>query len=216
MASPWWARYRPGCRCRIWPAVSAQDVQSLLLAGIGVAVVAYGDNTLIARAFPVTLDDGEDKNLAVVDPQQELIALGGVHLVVGLTGGFPVSSSGSRTALAIAGNARTQLYSLVSALCVVIVLFVAAPLISDLPQASLGAVVFYAASKLVLEGVRPAGPVPAERTAAGPGGDPRHRAVRDPGRGRRRDRPEPAGDGATPRPAARGGAGAGTRSARHA
>jgi SulP family sulfate permease len=131
------------------PAVSAQDVQSLLLAGIGVAVVAYGDNTLIARAFPVTLDDGEDKNLAVVDPQQELIALGGVHLVVGLTGGFPVSSSGSRTALAIAGNARTQLYSLVSALCVVIVLFVAGPLISDLPQASLGAVVFYAASKLV-------------------------------------------------------------------
>jgi SulP family sulfate permease len=131
------------------PMVSAQDMQSLLLAGIGVAVVAYGDNTLIARAFPVTLDEGEDKNADALDPQQELIALGGVHVAVGLLGGFPVSSSGSRTALAIAGNARSQLYSLVSAACVVVVLFVAGPLISALPQASLGAVVFYAASKLV-------------------------------------------------------------------
>ena len=63
--------------------------------------------------------------------------------------GFPVSSSGSRTALAIAARARTQLYSLVAAAFVVLVLFVAGPLIENLPQASLAAVVFYAASKLV-------------------------------------------------------------------
>jgi len=131
------------------PAVSMNDIQSLLLAGIGVAVVAYGDNTLIARGFPVTLDPDEDKAAAELDPQKELVALGGVHVAVGLFGGFPVSSSGSRTALAIAGNARTQLYSLISAFCVIVVLFVAGPLISNLPQASLGAVVFYAASKLV-------------------------------------------------------------------
>jgi SulP family sulfate permease len=129
------------------PGVTWDDVQTLLIVGLGVAVVAYGDNTLIARGFPVATEDGEGRD--VLDPQQELVALAGVHVVVGLVGGFPASSSGSRTALALASNARSQLYSLVSAACVLITLFVAGPLIANLPQASLGAVVFYAASKLV-------------------------------------------------------------------
>ncbi|MFN0282642.1 MAG: SulP family inorganic anion transporter, partial [Kineosporiaceae bacterium] len=84
-----------------------------------------------------------------VDPQQELLALAGVHAAAGLVGGFPISSSGSRTALAIAAGARSQLYSLVAAGVVVVVLFAAGPLLSDLPKAALGAVVLYAASKLV-------------------------------------------------------------------
>ena len=129
------------------PRVSWDDVQLLLVAGLGVAVVSYGDNTLIARGFPAAPDDGEERD--EVDPQAELVALSGVHVAVGLLGGFPVSSSGSRTALALAAGARSQLYSLVSAACVVAVLFAAGPLFADLPKAALGAVVFYAASKLV-------------------------------------------------------------------
>lgn len=132
------------------PSVSLGDLQSLAVAGLGVAVVAYSDNTLIGRAFvpsddPTTPDD----DVPEVDSQQELVALGGVHLATGLVGGFPISSSGSRTALAIASGARTQVYSLVAAGCVVLVLFVAGPLIAPMPAAALGAVVFYAAGKLV-------------------------------------------------------------------
>jgi SulP family sulfate permease len=129
------------------PEVSAADVKALLVAGLGVAIVAYGDITLIARGFPSPPD--ESGNSPEVDPQQELVALSGVHAATGLVGGFPVSASGSRTALAIAGGARSQLYSLVVSACIVIVLFVAGPLISMLPKASLAAVVFYAAGKLV-------------------------------------------------------------------
>ncbi len=132
-----------------FPSIPLSDWQALLLAGIGVAIVAYGDNTLIARGFPAPIDRDEDRSVNAVDAQKELVALGGVHFATGLFGGYPVSSSGSRTALALASGARTQVYSLVCALCVVIVLFVAGPLIANLPQAALGAVVFYAASKLV-------------------------------------------------------------------
>ncbi len=132
-----------------FPSIPLADWQALLLAGIGVAIVAYGDNTLIARGFPAPIDRDEDRSVNAVDAQKELVALGGVHVATGLFGGYPVSSSGSRTALALASGARTQVYSLVCALCVVIVLFVAGPLIANLPQAALGAVVFYAASKLV-------------------------------------------------------------------
>lgn len=131
------------------PAVSWSDFESLLPAGVGVAIVAYGDNTLIARGFPAPIEPDEDRSVNTIEPQQELIALGGCHVVVGMLGGFPVSSSGSRTALAVAAGARTQMYSLVAALMLVIVLFVAGPLIANLPQAALAAVVFYAASKLI-------------------------------------------------------------------
>ncbi len=129
------------------PAVTWAEVQALLIAGLGVAIVAYGDITLIARGFPSPPDD--KGRIPEVDPNQELIALAGVHAASGLVNGFPVSASGSRTALAIAGGARSQLYSLVSAACIVVVLFVAGPLIAHLPKAALAAVVFYAAGKLV-------------------------------------------------------------------
>jgi SulP family sulfate permease len=173
------------------PAVGTGDLRSLAIAGLAVAVVAYGDNTLIARGFPAPPVDPDDGPTAAgaavadgvaagagagaqasdrpgdrvsdrasdrarrpvaapeVDPQQELLALAGVHAAVGVVGGFPVSSSGSRTALAIAAGARTQAYSLVAAGVVVVVLFAAGPLLSQLPKAALGAVVLYAASRLV-------------------------------------------------------------------
>ena len=130
------------------PIISWADLQTLLLAGLGVAVVAYSDNTLIGRAFKPKTEPGE-KSVPDVDPQQELVAMSGVHVAAGLFGGFPMSSSGSRTALAIASGARTQVYSLVAAVCIIAVLFFAGPLLEPLPSAALGAVVIYAASKLV-------------------------------------------------------------------
>ncbi|MEI2774425.1 MAG: SulP family inorganic anion transporter [Tetrasphaera sp.] len=131
------------------PAISGAEWQSLMLPALGVAVLAYSDNMLGARAFPSPEIPGERPSERAVDPQVELVALGGVHIGVGLFGGFPVSSSGSRTALAVASRARSQMYSLIAALCVLLVLFVAGPLMEHLPQASLGAVVLYAATKLV-------------------------------------------------------------------
>ncbi len=130
------------------PAVTMHEVSAMALAGLGVAIVAYGDTTLIARGFPAP-EDEPGAPTKRIDPDQELVALAGVHAAAGLIGGFPVSSSGSRTALALAAGARTQVYSLVAAVGVVIVLFAAGPLLAQLPDAALGAVVVYAASKLV-------------------------------------------------------------------
>jgi SulP family sulfate permease len=130
------------------PDVSWEQLRSLLLPGLGIAVIGYSDTMLIARGFPAPAEEGESTSQDV-DPQQELTAVSGVHLASGLMSGFPVSSSGTRTALAITAKAHTQLYSLVAAAVVVLVLFVAGPLIENLPQAALAAVVFYAAAKLV-------------------------------------------------------------------
>ena len=130
------------------PEVTFEDVKMLLLAGLGITIVGYSDIMLIARGFPLAPAEGETAADLRPDPQAELVAMAGVHAMVGVFSGYPVSASGSRTALAIASRARSQVYSLVAALCVVAVLFVAGPLMEPLPWAALGAVVFYAAGKL--------------------------------------------------------------------
>lgn len=131
------------------PAVTPEELKVLIVAGLGVAVMAYSDNMLVARAFPAPRLPGERPSESEVDPQGEMAALGTVHLAVGAIGGFPVSSSGSRTALALASRARTQMYSLAAAVVVILVLSVAGRITALLPEAALGAVVVYAASKLV-------------------------------------------------------------------
>lgn len=131
------------------PQVTGAELKTLIPAGLGVAVMAYSDNMLFARGFPPPPLEGERPSDSEVEPQGELAALGIVHLAVGAFGGFPVSSSGSRTALAVASRARTQVYSLTAAVCVILVISVAGKITDSLPQAALGAVVVYAATKLI-------------------------------------------------------------------
>lgn len=131
------------------PVVTFDEVKMLLLAGLGITIVGYSDVMLIARGFPLTPAEGETASDVRPDPQAELVAMAGVHAMVGMFSGYPVSASGSRTALAITARAGSQVYSLVAGLCLVAVLFFAGPLMAPLPWAALGGVVLYAASKLV-------------------------------------------------------------------
>ncbi|MFI6599512.1 SulP family inorganic anion transporter [Nonomuraea sp. NPDC050536] len=118
------------------------DARQLVLPALGVLLVGYSDNMLTGRAFAA-------KHRQQIDANQELLALGVANLGSGFFGGFPVSSSGSRTALGDAAGARTQLYSIVAAVCVVAVLLFGGPLLADFPVPALGALVIYAALRLV-------------------------------------------------------------------
>lgn len=71
------------------------------------------------------------------------------NLVVGFLHGFPVSSSGSRTAIGDAQGSRTQLHSLVAVVPVVVVLVVGDAVLAGFPAAALGAVVVYASLQLI-------------------------------------------------------------------
>ena len=124
------------------PDLAWSDVQALLLPALGVAVVGYSDNVLTARAFAM-------RGHYDVDANQELLALGMANIGAGLVKGFPVSSSGSRTALGDAARSRTQLYSLVVLAALVFVLLAGGPLLSNFPTAALGALIIYAATRLV-------------------------------------------------------------------
>jgi SulP family sulfate permease len=122
------------------PALS--DLQQLLLPALGVLLVGYTDVVLTGRAFASR--GGYD-----VDPNQELCALGACNVGAGLMHGFSVSSSASRTALGDASGSRTQLYSLVSLAAVIVTLAFLRPVLAHFPVAVLGALVVYAALRLV-------------------------------------------------------------------
>ncbi|MFD5813382.1 SulP family inorganic anion transporter [Streptomyces sp. NPDC127038] len=114
----------------------------LLLPAVGVLLVGYTDFILTARAF--TTDDG-----TTMDANQELLALGAANLGAGVLQGFPVSSSASRTALAQSTGARTQAYGLTAGVSVLAVLLFLSPLLTDTPSAVLGALVVYAAIRMI-------------------------------------------------------------------
>jgi high affinity sulfate transporter 1 len=124
------------------PDVSMSDLTTLLLPAVGVSIVAYTDNVLTARAFAA-------RNHYTIDANQELLALGVANFGASFARGFPVSSSGSRTVIGDALGSRSQLYSLVALCTVVATLLFLRPLLANFPTAALGAVVVYAAIRLV-------------------------------------------------------------------
>jgi SulP family sulfate permease len=124
------------------PHLRLDDLQNLLLPALGVLIVAYSDTVLTGRSFAAR--DG-----GTVDADQELLALGVSNLGAGMLQGFPVSSSASRTAMADAAGGRTQLYSLAALALVLAVLLFLGPVLADFPSAALGAIVIYAAGRLI-------------------------------------------------------------------
>ena len=124
------------------PQMSVQDLSSLIASAVGISLVGYSDNVLTARAFA-------NLNHYKIDANQELLALGLTNLGNGLMQGFPISSSGSRTVLGDSVGSKSQLFSLVAMVTVILVLLFLRPVLALFPKVALGAIVIYAATKLI-------------------------------------------------------------------
>jgi sulfate permease, SulP family len=122
--------------------VPLSDLGRLVGPSLGLAIVAYTDNVLTGRSFAV-------RHHEETDAARELLALAAANVAAGAAHGFPVSSSGSRTAIGDAVGARSQLHSLVVVAVVVLTLGVFEPVLSAFPKAALGALVVWAAMRLV-------------------------------------------------------------------
>ena len=110
----------------------------MLIGGIAVAIVAFADTSVLSRTYAA-------RTGTRVSPNQEMIGLGAANLAAGFFQGFAISSSSSRTPVAEAAGAKTQLTGLVGALIVALVIVALPALFKDLPYSALGAVVIAAA-----------------------------------------------------------------------
>ncbi|MCS6825831.1 MAG: SulP family inorganic anion transporter, partial [Caldilinea sp.] len=124
------------------PQVTLDDLAPLLLGAVTVAVVAFADTSVLSRAYAAKTGDK-------VDPNQELVALGAANLAAGFFQGFPISSSSSRTPVAEAAGARTQLTGVAGALAVMALLLFAPSLLTNTPIAVLAAIVMVSALGLI-------------------------------------------------------------------
>jgi sulfate permease, SulP family len=123
------------------PKLGQLDLGSLVFPALSVLAVAFTDDVLTARSFAQ-----RDER---VDTNQEFLALGASNIGAGLLHGFPVSSSASRTAIAVSAASRTQVYSLTALVTVLAVLLLGGPVLASFPNAALGAIVVYAATRLI-------------------------------------------------------------------
>jgi high affinity sulfate transporter 1 len=124
------------------PNLSAAELGQLAVSAFAVALVAFADTSVLSRSYATKLRQSVDQN-------QELLALGAANAAAGLFQGFPLSSSSSRTPVAEAAGARTQLTGVEAATALEIVLVIGAGLTENLPQAALGAVVTVAVIGLI-------------------------------------------------------------------
>jgi high affinity sulfate transporter 1 len=120
------------------PLISPEQIRDIVIGGFAVAMVAFADTSVLSRTYAA-------KTHTKVDPNQEMIGLGAANLAGGLFQGFPISSSSSRTPVAEAAGAKTQLTGVVGAVAVALLLVLAPNLLQYLPSSALAAVVIAAA-----------------------------------------------------------------------
>jgi high affinity sulfate transporter 1 len=125
-----------------FPAVDAGTLGALISGALGIALVAVADTTVLSQSLAA--QRGE-----TVDPDQELRALGAANLATGFFQGFAISSSSSRTPVAVAAGARSQVTPLVGAVAIALLLVAAPGLLQDLPLPMLAAIVITAAIGLI-------------------------------------------------------------------
>ncbi len=124
------------------PHASMDDLRRLVPAGAALALLAFADTSVLSRSYAARLGQRVDQN-------RELLGLGGANAATGLFQGFPISSSSSRTPVAEAAGARTQLAGVVAAVGLAVVLVAGNDLLADLPQCALAAVIVASVITLV-------------------------------------------------------------------
>jgi high affinity sulfate transporter 1 len=124
------------------PWMGTHDIAPVLLGGLAVALISFADTSVLSRTYA-------GRTASFVDPNQEMVGLGAANLAAGLFQGFPISASASRTPVAEAAGARTQLTGVVGAVAVGAMLLGAPGLLRNLPVAALAAVVIASAIGLI-------------------------------------------------------------------
>jgi len=124
------------------PFAHVDDLVPILMGGVAVALVSFADTSVLSRTYAARLR-------TPVDPNQEMVGLGIANLAAAFFQGFPISSSSSRTPVAEAAGAKTQVTGVVGAIAIAVLLMLAPQLMQNLPHTALAAVVIAAAIGLI-------------------------------------------------------------------
>jgi high affinity sulfate transporter 1 len=123
------------------PHIGLSDLGPLFAGAAGIALVSLADTISTSSVFAA-------RHGQQIDGNGEMIGIGVANLAAGLFQGFPVSTSGSRTAVAERSGARTQLTGVTGAALIILMISFVPGLFRNLPQPVLAAVVITASLSL--------------------------------------------------------------------
>jgi len=124
------------------PSAPSGELERLAAGALAIALLAFADTSVLSRSYAARLGDRVDQN-------RELIGLSAANLGAGLFQGFPISSSSSRTPVAEAAGARSQLTGVVGAVTIGVLLVFGTGILHNIPTAALAAVVIAAVLRLI-------------------------------------------------------------------
>lgn len=125
-----------------FPQINLADFAGYLFPAFAIALMGFADTAVASELFA-------DRNKYEVDANRDLYGLGAASLLSGLFGGFAVSASDSRTAVAENSGGKTQIVNIVGAAVIALILLFFSGILQPLPSAALGAVVISAGITLI-------------------------------------------------------------------
>ncbi|MGW0026801.1 SulP family inorganic anion transporter [Rhodococcus sp. NPDC003383] len=123
------------------PHLEVDDLALLFAGAVGIALVSLTDTISTASSFAART--GQE-----IRGNQEMIGIGAANVAAGLFQGFPVSTSGSRTAVAERSGSKTQLTGVTGAVLILVMIVLLPGLFRNLPQPALAAIVITASLSL--------------------------------------------------------------------
>ena len=131
------ADIKSGLPSLVIPTIIPKDLGFLLLPAFMIALLSFVEAFSIAKAVA-------SKTRQHLSADQEMVGKGLANVVAGVTQGYAVSGSFSRTAVAYDAGAKTGFTAIVSGIIVGITLLFLTPLLYHLPVATLAAVIIVA------------------------------------------------------------------------
>ena len=119
------------------PDVSLTEYMTIVPGALAILLLGYIE-TLGAAKSAASRGGGK------IDPDQELVAMGAANLGAGLSSGFVAAGSLSKTSVAMGAGGKTQISHVVSGILAILTLLFLMPLFTNLPEATLAAVVIMA------------------------------------------------------------------------
>jgi len=123
-----------------WP--EGLRLSELVIGALAVILVGYAESLAAAKEYA-------RKNGYEVDPNQEMIGYGAANIGAGISQGFVVDGSLSKTAAGAGAGQRTQMTGIIAAVITIITILFLTGLFYTLPEATLGAIVVHAVWKLI-------------------------------------------------------------------
>lgn len=124
------------------PGFDGGAIGDLIPSAIAITLVGFMESIAVAKVYA-------RRHKYEIEPNQELIAIGGANIAAGFFSAMPVTGGFSRTAVSDSAGTKTPLASIIAALLIIPTVLFLTPVFSSLPQAALGATIMVAVVNLI-------------------------------------------------------------------